>query len=181
MKTKSVYFSAFRQGNIIPANFETWLEGMARQGWMVEKIGQWSSLKMDFIASVPKKYRFVYDVNSFPNEEYKSIYEQFGWEYVGQMASANIWRQEYTNKRPELFSDMESMEKRNKSVITAVKINFVLFLVAAIAFLVAASIKPSSMTYSDIVQFFIAGGLMLIIAAYLGSVIYQIRKSYTKQ
>jgi hypothetical protein len=181
MKTKSVYFSAFREGNIIPANFETWLENMALQGWKVEKIGQWSSLRMVFIKSAPKKYRFVYDVNSFPTEEYKSIYEQFGWEYVGQMASANIWRQEYTIKRPESFSDMESMEKRNKKVITAVKINFVFFLVAAIAFLVAASIKPSSMSYSDIVQFFIAGGLMLIIATYLGSVIYQIRKAYSKQ
>jgi hypothetical protein len=109
MKTKSVYFSAFREGNIIPANFETWLEDMALQGWKVEKIGQWSSLKMVFIESTPKKCRFVYDVNSFPTEEYKSIYEQFGWEYVGQMASANIWRQEYTNKRPESFSDMESI------------------------------------------------------------------------
>ncbi|MCJ7696111.1 MAG: DUF2812 domain-containing protein [Anaerolineaceae bacterium] len=177
MKTKSVYFSAFRGGNIIPANFETWMEDMAIQGWKVEKIGQWSSLKMDFIEIAPKKYRFVYDMNSFPNEEYKSIYEQFGWEYVGQMASAVIWRKEYTDQRPESFSDLESVEKRNKRVINAVKINFVLFLTAAISFLGTAALKPASLSLSDIVQFIIMGLFMLLITIYLGSVIYAIRKN----
>jgi len=177
MKNKAVYFSAFREGNIVPTNFENWMEKKALQGWHVENIGQWSSLKMDFIQSKPRKYRFVYDVNSFPNKKYKNMYRQFGWELVGQMASAIIWRKEYTDKRPESFSDLESLEKRDKRAVNAVIISFFLFSAAALGFLITAALKPVSLSHSDIVQFIIAGSLMLLITIYLGNVIYQIRKN----
>jgi hypothetical protein len=180
MKNKTVYFSAFREGNIIPTNFENWLEKMALEGWQVEKIGQWSSLKMDFIQSKPRKYRFVYDVYSFPSEKYKNMYRQFGWELVGQMASAVIWRKEYSETKPESFTDLESLEKRNKRVVNAVMINFILFSAAALGFLVTAALKPVSLSHADIVQFIIAGSLMLLIAFILGSVMYQIKKKMNR-
>ncbi len=57
---------------------------------------------MNFVKEKPKKYRYVIDMQAFPKKDYKLTYQEFGWEFVGQMASAFVWRKEYAKERPAL-------------------------------------------------------------------------------
>jgi hypothetical protein len=87
----------------------------------------------DFPAGKPKKYRFVYDPQVSPRKEYIATYEQFGWEYLGRMASAHFWRMEYEGERPQAFSDQEGLVDRNRRNLIAVSVSFFIFLAAVIA------------------------------------------------
>lgn len=164
MKTKKiVWLSAFK--HIIPADYENWLEEMALQGWNIDKIGQWSSFYLTFTRTDPKSYRYVYDIQPKPKKDYKEIYEQFGWEFVGIMSSCFIWRKEYYQERPEAFSDMHSIEERNKRVIRAVSVSFFIFFPAFIISLLMLVITFKSLYAGDIIQYLLflllSGGIGL--------------------
>ena len=120
--TKTVWFSAYRW--VVPADYEAWLETLAKQGWNLQRIRQWDSIRMTFHKTEPKQYRYVFDLNAFPKKDYKATYQQFGWEFMGQMASCFIWRKEYTGERPESFTDQDSLTRRNKRVRMAVHAAF---------------------------------------------------------
>ena len=85
--TKTVWFSAYRW--VVPADYEAWLETLAKQGWNLQRIRQWDSIRMTFHKTEPKQYRYVFDLNAFPKKDYKATYQQFGWEFMGQMASCS--------------------------------------------------------------------------------------------
>ena len=88
---------------------------------------------MTFHKTEPKRYRYVFDLNAFPRKEYTATYEQFGWEFMGQMASCFIWRKEYPGQRPESFTDQDSLTRRNKRVRNAVLACFLVALLASSA------------------------------------------------
>ncbi|MDD4797821.1 MAG: DUF2812 domain-containing protein, partial [Eubacteriales bacterium] len=90
---KRAWFSPFIR--VVPADYEQWLERLALQGWNVDTISQWDSICMTFTRTQPRRYRYVFDVQLTPQRDYRDTYEQFGWQYVGQMASVVIWRKEY--------------------------------------------------------------------------------------
>ena len=46
--TKTVWFSAYRW--VVPADYEAWLETLAKQGWNLQRIRQWDSIRMTFPA-----------------------------------------------------------------------------------------------------------------------------------
>ena len=167
MKTKKViWLSAIK--HIVPADYEIWLEEMALQGWNIKKIGQWSSIRLSFIRTDPKKYRFVYDIQPNPKRDYQKTYEQFGWELVGVMSSCFIWRKEYSQERPEAFSDMQSIEDRNKRVIKAVSVSFFLFFPAFFIALIMLIANFKSLYVGDIIQYLLflllSGGIGLSLA-----------------
>ncbi len=172
---KTVWFSAFK--NVVPADYEKQLEDYALQGWQVDKIGQWSSVFMVLKRGEPKKYRFVYDMQTIPIKDYRSTYEQFGWEFVGQMASAFIWRKEYTQEKPESFSDKESLEKRNRRVIVAASVSFFMFLLTAIIVTVCFVVNFRHLVPSDIFQFILGMGLSFVFTIYMGYVMIKINKN----
>ena len=174
-QTKTVWLSTFRY--VVPADYENFLEKMALQGWNVDKIGQWSSMKMVFKKTKPKKYRYIFDMNLHPKKDYVKTYLQLGWEYVGQMASCIIWRKEFAGKRPESFSDAESLEKRNKRVMKAVMVSFFLFLGALLCILTAFGIYYNKLDSSDKIQFVVGIVFALAFVAYLGWVILKIYKN----
>ncbi|MHB1314290.1 MAG: DUF2812 domain-containing protein [Christensenellales bacterium] len=174
-ETKAVYLSTFRY--VVPADYENFLEKMAAQGWNVDKIGQWSSLRMVFKKTKPKKYRYIFDMNLHPKKDYVQTYVQLGWEYVGMMASCIIWRKEYKGKRPESFTDAASLEKRNKRVMKAVMVSFFLFLGALIAILTAYAVYRDMLSKSDRIQFFIGIVFALAFVLYLGWVVLKIYKN----
>lgn len=170
---KTVWLSGFR--NVVPADYENWLEQLALQGWNINHIGQWNSIVMTFHRSEPKKYRYIYDLQAFPKKEYKSTYEQFGWEFVGKMASCFIWRKEYADKRPESFTTCESLEKRTKQVVYAISVSFTMFLIISIIVITAFIINFSNLSTSDIFQFMLGAVLSSSFTMYLG---YAMRKIY---
>jgi hypothetical protein len=151
MKTKKVvWLSAFK--HVIPAEYENWMEEMASQGWNIDRIGQWSSVRMVFTKSTPKKYRYVYDIQSNPKKDYRATYEQFGWEFVGIMASCFLWRKEYSSERPEAFSDLQSIENRNNSVVKAVSVSLIIFISAFMITLIALGVTFRSLAVGDTIQ-----------------------------
>lgn len=121
----------------VPADFETFLEEKAKKGYQIDKLGQFNFFHIKFIKEKPKTYRYVMDLNTFPNENYKNTYLDFGWELVGQISSCFIWRKEYDSIRPESFSDHESIIKRNKRVRNAIGATLFLLLLAFIIVMVA--------------------------------------------
>jgi hypothetical protein len=175
---KTVWFSAFKY--VVPADYEIWLEQLSMQGWNIDHIGQWSSVVMTFNRSEPKKYRYIYDTQVFPKKEYKPTYEQFDWEFVGQMASCYIWRKEYIDKRPESFTDHESLEKRNKQVFSAVSVSFAMFSIVSIILITTSIITFSSLTKSDMLQLILGIVLSSVFALYLGFVMRKIYKNRFK-
>lgn len=130
MEKKTVWFSALR--HVAPVDYELWLESLAAEGWNIDRVGQTSSTYMVFTKTEPKQYRYVFDLNAFPTEDYFNTYTQFGWECIGHMSSCYIWRKAYSGVRPEAFSDRESRVRRNKRVKTVLLICFS-FLLLAIA------------------------------------------------
>lgn len=175
---KWVWFSAFRY--VVPADYERWFEHMEQGGWHVNKIGQWSSIALKFVRAEPKKYRYVFDLQALPRKDYVSTYEQFGWELVGQMASAFIWRMAYQDERPEAFTDGESIHKRNNRTIAAASVSFVMFLLLPLLLGIPIVFWPNTLTQSDALQLYIAMAASLFCALLMGIVMLKIKKSNKK-
>jgi hypothetical protein len=177
MKTKKVvWLSAFK--HVIPADYENWLEEMASQGWNIDRIGQWSSVRMVFTKSTPKKYRYVYDIQTNPKKDYRATYEQFGWEFVGIMASCFLWRKEYSSERPEAFSDLQSIENRNNSVVKAVSVSLIIFISAFMITLIALGVTFRSLAVGDTIQlimFLLFSGGIGVYLAWIRQKIYKNR------
>lgn len=177
MKTKRVvWLSAFK--HVIPADYENWLEELASQGWNIDRIGQWSSVRMVFTKTTPRKYRYVYDIQQNPKKDYQATYEQFGWEFVGIMASCFLWRKEYSGERPEAFSDLQSIESRNKSVVRAVSVSLLIFLSAFVVTFVALLVTFRSLAVGDTIQlmlFLVFSGSIAVYLAWIMKKIYKNR------
>ena len=175
---KTVLFSVFR--HILPSDYENWLEQMAAEGWQIDHIGQWSSVVMNFRQGEPKKYRFVYDPQVSPRKDYIPTYEDFGWEYLGRMASAHIWRMEYEGERPQAFSDQEGLVERNRRNLTAVSISFFMFLTAVLAIGFGLGFAADSLSPGDRIQLQIAGVFFGLISLALAYVMLQMWKKLQK-
>jgi len=175
MKTKKiVFFPAFKR--VVPADFENWLENMAAEGWHIERVRQWSSIIMIFKKGKSKKYRFVYDLRAIAGKDYISTYRQFGWENLGRMASVYIWRMEYDGKRPEAFTDNDSIAGRDKRTIAAVSVSFSLFLLAALTMSIAAIFFSGTLSANDRTQLIIGAVFFIVLAVLLGTVMLYIHK-----
>jgi hypothetical protein len=170
---KVFWCSAFRY--VVPADYENWFEELAAEGWHPVKVGQWSSIAMRFAKGGPKKYRYVVDMQPFPKKEYRQTYEDFGWEFVGQMASAMVWRREYENERPESFSDAQSLHGRGRRFIGAASVSFILFLLGAVGFGLGAAF--AQLSASDRLQFGIAAAFFLALASAMGAVLLKMRRN----
>ena len=175
---KIVLFSAFRY--LLPSDYENWLERMAAEGWHINRFRQWSSIVMTFRRGEPKRYRFVYDPQVSPRKEYIATYEQFGWEYLGRMASAHFWRMEYEGERPEAFSDQESIVRRNKRTIAAVSISFSIFLITVLVVGILLLFFADSLSEIDRTQVVVAEGFFGVITIALGTVMVFLRKNESR-
>jgi hypothetical protein len=177
--TKTVFFPAFKR--VVPSDFEDWLEDMAAKGWHIERVRQWSSIIMIFIKGEPRRYRFVYDVHPIVGKDYISTYEQFGWKNLGRMASVNIWRMEYSDSRPEAFTDNTSISSRNNRTIAAVSVSFSIFLLAVLAISIALIFFQDTISANDRIQLIIGAVFFAVLAILLGVVMLCIYKGSKKQ
>lgn len=132
---------------------------------------------MTFQRGKPKKYRFVYDPQVAPRPEYIATYEQFGWEYLGRMASAHFWRMEYEGKRPQAFSDLEGLVDRNRRNAIAVSVSFFIFLAGVTAITLALGFASDSLSAGDRIQLIIADMFFGMITLALGYIMYLMWKN----
>ena len=173
---RTLWFSAFKY--VVPSDYEDWFEQLAAQGWHPVSIGQWSSIAMPFAKSAPKNYRYVVDMQLDPGKDYRQTYKDFGWEFVGQMASAYVWRREYAGDRPESFSDKDSRFERNSKFQKAASVAFAIFLLGGLAG--AAGAIFSNLEPSDRLQFGIASAFFFIIALAIGLAMRKIKRNADK-
>lgn len=173
---KAYFFPAFKY--VVPTDFENWFEELAAQGWHPQKVGQWNSLLMHFVEGGPKRYRYVVDMQPFTGKGYKQTYEDFGWEYVGQMASAYVWRREYEGERPESFSDADSRKARNRRFIGAASVSFFIFLLGGLAFAIGAILR--NLEPIDRIQSVAVSAFCFVLAAVMGLVIRKMKRNIEK-
>jgi len=176
MKNKKTIYCLFLI-KVVPSEMEHYLEKMAAEGWNLDKVGQWSSLKITFHKSEPKQYRYVYDVQIKQAKNYIQIYKDFGWEYLGQTASTHLWRKAYTGERPEAFSDATDIENRNKRFIGAVSVSFFMFLACTVACPIVFAFTYSQLDMEQIIQIILAFIFSAALASYLGWVMFQMYKN----
>ncbi len=178
MKTerKTRWLTAFRY--VVPADYENWFEHMAADGWHPVKVGQWSSIAMHFEKGTPKTYRYVADIQPMPKKDYRQIYEEFGWEFVGQMASMMVWRREYTDERPESFSDAASRRDRNKRFIGAASVSFILFTLGALASLGATVF--AQLPDAKRLELGIETAFLFVLAIAMGLVLLKMKRNIEK-
>ena len=172
---KIVLFSAFR--HVVPSDYEDWFEQMASEGWHINKIKQWDSVLMRFRRGIPKNYRFVYDPQVSPRKDYIPFYEQFGWEHLGCMASAHIWRMEYDSERPQAFSDQEGLADRNRRNLTAASVSFFFFVAAVLALSLSAKYSSGTLSVADRNQLIYAAIFFGLIALGIGFFMVQMWKN----
>ena len=173
--TKVVLFSAFR--HVVPSDYEDWFERMAADGWHINEIKQWDSVYMRFHRGNPKKYRFVYDPQVSPRKDYIPFYEQFGWEHLGCMASAHIWRMEYDGDRPQAFSDRDGLAERNHRNLKAASVSFFIFCAAVLALSLSVRFASDSLSTADRNQLIFAAIFFGLIALGIGYFMVQMWKN----
>ena len=144
-----------------PTDYERWFENLALQGFHPQ-ITPFSFIAMRFAKGDAQKYKYVVDVQAFPKGEYVSTYTSFGWELVGKMANMFIWRKAYEDKKPEAFSDRDSMAKRNARLAKAMTFSTVAAFLASILFWVGFAVTLPEENLSMTLSMGIFGGVLFL-------------------
>jgi len=163
VSTKREWFAAFRY--VAPADFEDWLEAQAHEGWQLEHVGQWSSILMTFQKGEPATYRYVIDAQVSPRPDYLATYQDAGWEHLGRMASAHVWRRRYDDLRPEAFTDAETVRARSQRFVGAVAVAASVLALGGLAMLLASFF--ADLSAGDANQMLAAGILFASMAVLL--------------
>jgi hypothetical protein len=185
MKKKTIWFPAIRAFRcLVPADFESWLERLALEGWNLEQTGVFSPLRMVFYKTESKQYRYVYDPNyaaMIKKKDYKQTYEQFGWEYVGCVNANNfLWRKEYTDVRPESFTDRESLIRRNKRILNPTIAGLVFTIVATMVSLVAICAYIAIGDQEKIPFLVFCAVLMGVLSLFIGWMVRKLKKEFDR-
>jgi hypothetical protein len=96
---------------------EAWLRQMAQQGWHLTSV---APLVYTFVRGDPRDvvYRLDYLASKADYEEYKQIFQDAGWELVGEMMSWQYFRKPAGADGPkEIYTDAESKVERYRRVL----------------------------------------------------------------
>jgi len=99
-----------------PERIEDYLEEMAAEGWQIDRVAM-SLMWYRFEQSELQRIRFCADYQWKPDEEYEIILQDDGWTKVAQNSGWLLWKKPYTNERPELYTDKQSLVERNRKII----------------------------------------------------------------
>lgn len=95
---------------------EGWLEEMEAQGWNLQRV--WANgLRFQFISDEPRTMRYCFDYQEQPDDHYKVIFRDAGWNLVWFQSGWFLWAQEYQRARPEIYTDVDSLIERNNRLI----------------------------------------------------------------
>ncbi|QMW66810.1 DUF2812 domain-containing protein [Mumia sp. ZJ1417] len=103
-ETRTYWFVPFRVRGT--ETLEAWFEEMARQGWVADRLGFLSAVRMELRwRKGGRNYRYVIDPRRFPDAPEDSLIASAGWEDVGTLNGKDVWRAPYEGARPDLFVD----------------------------------------------------------------------------
>lgn len=98
---------------------EAWLESMSREGWHLQSVRLLCSYT--FARGEPTPY--IYRLDYFQGykstfAEYRQIFEDAGWVYLGELSNWRYWRKQLVNgEKPEIFTDRESKIKKYQRLL----------------------------------------------------------------
>ena len=99
---------------------ETWLSEMAKQGLHLEKVTLPGTYQ--FRKGEPANYTYRLDYQSLKSKDkdsYLQLFEDTGWESVGEMGGWMYFRYKVTDGvAPEIYSDLESKIGKYQRVLT---------------------------------------------------------------
>jgi hypothetical protein len=114
---------------------ETWLGEMARQGLHLQKMNTFG--RYSFLQGKPKDvaYRLDFVKNSRKTPDYFQLFQDAGWESVGEMNGWQYWRKDIQDgKVPEIFTDTESKVRKYQRMLVFSTISIPLFIFFMIDF-----------------------------------------------
>lgn len=95
---------------------EEWLEKMEVSGYRLDKVSM-SGLVFDFIKTEPQKARYCIDFSSGFSQEYFNVIKDEGWQVFEMGSGWFVFRKEYTDNPPQLYTDYDSLIERNKRLL----------------------------------------------------------------
>ncbi len=106
-----------------PTKVEDYLEEMTKRGWKFVS-ARFAMMIFEFVKDAPKNVRYVLDFNykNKMDDEYMRIATDAGWEYVVICSGWILWRKAFKEKRPEFFTDNQSIIERNRRLLTFLSI-----------------------------------------------------------
>jgi len=109
---------------------EVWLGEKSAQGLHLKYPGPFG--QYIFEQGIPLKYAYRLDfvTKSRKNDEYLRLFQDAGWEHVGQMGGWQYWRKEIQDgKVPEIFTDRESKVQKYQRLLGYLIIFLPIFIV----------------------------------------------------
>ncbi|UKS28753.1 DUF2812 domain-containing protein [Paenibacillus sp. HWE-109] len=97
--------------------FEDYLEEMEAQGWnliTIKKLGY----RVHFIKGMPRKIRYCVDFQNKKSPEYESLCREAGWKCELSSSGWYVWSMPYTDERPAIYTDIDSLIDRNKRLMS---------------------------------------------------------------
>lgn len=96
---------------------EAWLEAQAARGQHLTRADRWLN-RFHFVEGPPEQARFCVDFPGAVDDEYKTIFQDAGWELITNDLGWYIWRAHYTGgARPEAFNDLQPLIERNTRIL----------------------------------------------------------------
>ena len=126
---------------------EAWLRQMAQQGWHLSSV---APLVYTFVRGDPRDevYRLDYVVSKADYEEYKQLFQDAGWELVGEMMGWQYFRKPASADGPkEIYTDAESKVERYRRVLAYL----IIFLPIYVLFLTRGMPGPITLAMALIV------------------------------
>lgn len=97
-----------------PDKIEDWLEDMEMKGYYLVRV-DWLGTTFNFIKGESRTIKYCVDYQNFVNDSYFEMNISNGWEmlFTSKLALTKytIWRKEYTDDKPELYSDKSQILK----------------------------------------------------------------------
>lgn len=140
-KSKTVFWGFF---SLDYKAMETYLEDMARKGWMLEKVGKMTAR---FRAAMPRNLKFYVDVfkeggpltpeNTRDAQEYRSLCEESGWYYVTSRDYLQFFYAEADSDPVPIQTDQALEQKIVRSTLWRHELLGFLFTLAFLVYLLA--------------------------------------------
>lgn len=125
---------------------EAWLEQMSADGWRLRSVGLMGRYAFDQDRPCRFTYRLDYMLlNKDKRSEYLQIYQDAGWEYIGEMSNWQYWRKPYVaGENNEIFTDNDSKIKKYQRLLL-----FMAFMLLLL-FLLGRSLFTGSQAFADV-------------------------------
>lgn len=143
---------------------EEFLECMSLQGWHTVHAG---GLLVHFLfeRGEPRHIRYCMDYQREEKHEYMQIFTDSGWTLLQKSMGWYLWSHEYTGERPDIYTDADSLIRRNRSLLSLM----LMLLVTQVPLLVANAVNLAQTAQTSPTAFVV---LVSVLAAIYALLVY---------